>query len=52
MKFLLCSSVFENEKDLIEHYISYHNVDQTTDFFRSYSNKVEIVQYFKVFEMR
>ena len=32
MKFLLCSSVFENEKDLIEHYISYHNVDANNRF--------------------
>ena len=34
MKCLLCSSVFENEQKLIQHYISYHNVDQSNWFFQ------------------
>ena len=28
MKCLLCSSVFKNQKELLDHYISYHNVDE------------------------
>lgn len=32
MKCLLCSSVFENEEELIQHYVSYHNVDENNCF--------------------
>ena len=43
MKCLLRSSIFDNEEDVIENYISYHNADANN---RLFSNKVEIVQYF------
>ena len=34
MKCLLCSSVFESEEELIWHYVSYHNVDESNWFFQ------------------
>ena len=34
MKCLLCSSVFKNQKELLDHYISYHNVDENNWFFQ------------------
>ena len=34
MKCLLCSSVFESEEELIWHYVSYHNVDESNSFFQ------------------
>ena len=34
MKCLLYSSIFQNEEDLIEHYISYYNVDTNNRFFQ------------------
>ena len=34
MKCVLCSSIFDNEEDLIEHYISYQNVDANNGFFQ------------------
>ena len=34
MKCLLCSSVFENQKELLDHYVSYHNVDEKNWFFQ------------------
>ena len=34
MKCLLCSSVFGNEQELMQHYISNHNVDQSNWFFQ------------------
>ena len=34
MKCLLCSSNFENQEDLLNHYISYHNVDENNWFFQ------------------
>ena len=33
MKCLLCSSTFENQEDLLRHYIDYHNVDENNCFF-------------------
>ena len=33
-KCLLCSSVFKNQKELLDHYISYHNVDENNWFFQ------------------
>ena len=29
-----CSSVFENEEELIRYYVSYHNVDESNWFFQ------------------
>ena len=34
MKWLLCSSAFENQEDLLRHYIDYHNVDENNLFFQ------------------
>ena len=34
MEYLLCSSNFENQEDLLNHYISYHNVDENNCFFQ------------------
>ena len=34
MKCLLCSSVFKNQMELLDHYISYHNVDENNWFFQ------------------
>ena len=34
MKCLLCSSIFQDKQKLIEHYLTYHNVDQDNWFFK------------------
>ena len=34
MKWFLCSSNFENQADLLNHYISYPNVDENNWFFQ------------------
>ena len=34
MRYLLCSSTFENQEDLLRHYIDYHNVDDNNWFFQ------------------
>ena len=34
MKCLLCSSTFQNQEDLLNHYVSYHNVDKNNCFFQ------------------
>ena len=34
MKCLLCSSTFQNQENLLNHYISYHNVDENNCFFQ------------------
>ena len=34
MKWLLCSSAFGNQEDLLHHYIDYHNVDENNLFFQ------------------
>ena len=34
MKCLLCTSTFQNEEDLLNHYIFYHNVDENNWFFQ------------------
>ena len=34
MKCLMCSSQFDDRNKLIEHYISYHNIDQNSYFFK------------------
>ena len=34
MKCLLCSSAFELEKDLLNHYLSFHKVDESNWFFK------------------
>ena len=34
MKCLLCSSVFKNQKELLDHYLSCHNVDENNCFFQ------------------
>ena len=36
MKCLLCSSVFENQKELLDHYVSYHNTDEKNWFFQKW----------------
>ena len=35
MKWLLCSSTFEDEKGLLEHYISFHKIDESDWFFKN-----------------
>ena len=34
MKYLLCSSKFEDQQKLIDHCLTYHNVDQNNWFFK------------------
>ena len=34
MKCLLCPSKFKNQKDLLNHYVTYHNVDENNWFFQ------------------
>ena len=34
MKCLLCSATFDNDEDLIEHYLSYHKIDPNNRFFQ------------------
>ena len=34
MKCLLCSSTFQNQEDQLNHYISYHNIDENNWFFQ------------------
>ena len=34
MKCLLCSSKFQDQQKLIDHYLTYHNVDQNNWFFK------------------
>ena len=34
MKRLLCSSVFKNQKELLDNYLSYHNIDENNWFFQ------------------
>ena len=34
MKCLLCSSKFENQNDLLNHYVTYHNIDKNNWFFQ------------------
>ena len=46
MKCLLCFATFDNDEDLIGHYVSYHNVDPNNRFFQKLFNQVKIVQYF------
>ena len=35
MKCLLCSSKFDDEKGLLEHYISFHKIDESNWFFKN-----------------
>ena len=46
MKCLLCSATFDNDEDLIEHYLSYHKIDPNNRFFKNFFNQVKIGQYF------
>ena len=34
MKCLLCSATFDNDEDLIEHFVSYHEIDPNNRFFQ------------------
>ena len=34
MKCLLCSSKFKDQKELLDHYLSYHNIDENNWFFQ------------------
>ena len=34
MKCLLCSSKFKDQKALLDHYLSYHNIDENNWFFQ------------------
>ena len=34
MKCLLCSSKFKDQKELLDHYLSYHNIDKNNWFFQ------------------
>ena len=38
MKYLLCSSKFDDKSKLIEHYIKYHNIDEDNYFFKQLIN--------------
>ena len=38
MKCLLCSLTFEDEKGLLEHYISFHKIDESNWFFKNLFN--------------
>ena len=38
MKCLLCSLTFEDEKGLLEHYISFHKIDESNWFFKKLFN--------------
>ena len=35
MKCLLCSSQFKDQKDLLDLYLSYHNIDENNWFFQN-----------------
>ena len=35
MKCLLCSSKFEDKKGLLEHYVSFHKIDESNWFFKN-----------------
>ena len=35
MKSLLCSSTFKYQKDILDHYLSYHNIDENNWFFQN-----------------
>ena len=41
MKCLLCSSQFEERDKLIEHYISYHNINKNNFFFKCLLQNIE-----------
>ena len=34
MNCLLCSSKFKDQKELLDHYLSYHNIDENNCFFQ------------------
>ena len=34
MKCLLCSSMFRDQKELLDHYLSYHNIEENNWFFK------------------
>ena len=34
MECLLCSSKFKDQKELLDHYLSYHNIDESNWFFQ------------------
>ena len=36
MKCLLCSSKFKDQKNLLNHYVTYHNVDENNWFFQTF----------------
>ena len=36
MKCLLCSATFDNDEDLIEHFVSYHKIDLNNRFFQKH----------------
>ena len=59
MKCLFYSATFDNNEDLIEHYVYSHKINiWTIDFYKNSFNQVKIVQYFlniggaMIFELR
>ena len=38
MKCLLCSLKFDDEKELLNHYISFHKIDESNWFFKNLFN--------------
>ena len=53
MKCLLCSSKFKDQKDLLDHYLSYHNIDENNWFFQKLfqaSNKTLLTNCFRCSE--
>ena len=38
MKCFLCSSAFSNEKELFDHYVAFHNIDESNWFFKKLFN--------------
>ena len=47
MKCLLCSSKFKDQKELLDHYLSYHNIDENNWFFQKLfqSNNKILLKY-------
>ena len=47
MKCLLCSSKFKDQKELLDHYLSYHNIDENNWFFQKlfHSNNKTLLKY-------
>ena len=49
MKCLLCSSKFKDQKELLDHYLSYHNIEKNNCFFQKLfqSNNKTLLKNFR-----